>query len=73
MRQSLADVRRRVERLATQLGAGACERQHFVAKVSIVWEDEPVPTWPAADASTRCVCGQRITYRHIVHICRWQS
>ena len=65
MRGSLADVRRRVERLAAHVTTD-CGRQHVVHKISKVWGDDPVPNWPGTDAPQRCDCGREIEYRHIV-------
>ena len=65
---SLQPIRARVNRLATSVAAAGCGGSHWRLHCSNVWNDDPVPDWPPADAPTDCACGAELTYRHMVNI-----
>ena len=66
MRRSLADVRRRVERLAADVMSD-CRENHHVLKFTYLKPGEAEPEWPGADAPERCACGHEIAYVQFVY------
>ena len=70
--KDLRAIRQRVERLAKTLGAD-CQEPHHIVKTFLLWEGAPEPTWPTADAPQTCACRHPLTYRRVIHECRWQT
>ena len=66
MLRPLANVRRRVEQLATQTGSGRCEGHHRRTRFIDVVGDEPMPPWPEAERGAPCACGAALEYFTIV-------
>ena len=67
MLRGLSNVRRRVEQLATQAGAGRCDGYHRKHRVVHVYNDDPTPPWPEEDIGKRCACGAEMEYLTVVH------
>ena len=64
--RKLSSVRRRVEQLATQAGAGRCNGYHRILRVVHVVNDAPTPPWPE-EIGKLCACGAEIELFTIVH------
>ena len=64
---SFSGIRRRVEKLATDVRLARCGGSHTRHKISHIHGDEPVPVWPEAASGERCACGRTLKYVHIVH------
>ena len=69
MLRGLSHVRRRVEQLATQAGAGRCNGDHQRGpRIVHVYGDDPTPPWPEEDnRCERCACGAELEFLTIVH------
>ncbi len=67
MLRGLSHVRRRVEQLATQAGAGRCNGDHQRHRVVHVHGTESAPAWPEEGADEQCACGAELEYFQVVH------
>ena len=67
MLRGLSNVRRRVEQLATQAGAGRCNGNHRMNRIVHVSNEDPTPPWPEGDSGKRCACGAELEFLTIVH------
>ena len=72
MKRDLSGIRQRVERLATQMRVD-CQQPHHIVKTFVLWKGAPEPVWPSTDAPQTCACGHPLTYRRVIHECRWQT
>ena len=66
MLSRLSNVRRRVVQLAKKAATAGCTGNHQRSRMVDVYDDDPVPPWPEAEAGERCVCGAPLTYFTVV-------
>jgi len=68
MLRRLSHVRRRVEKLATQVGTRRCDGDHRRQRCVTVFGDDPIPAWPERERAERCACGAALKYFTVVDV-----
>ena len=67
MLRPLSTIRRRVDRLATQAASARCAGNHQRTRIVTVYNDDPTPPWPEADAGGLCARGTPLEFTLIVN------
>ena len=67
MLRQLSSVRRRVERMAKTAQSESCAGNHHRTRIVTVYNDDPTPPWPEADAGGLCARGTPLEFTLIVN------